>query len=88
MGGNQIKSIEASVFEELIILKELHIDNNKISKLVPNSFKGIKSIEKLNLGGNQIKSFEASVFEELINIKELCIDNNKISKLVPASFKG
>ena len=68
MSSNQIESIEACVFVELISLKELDICKNKISKLVPESFKGLKSLEKLTLNFNQIESIEECVFAELSSL--------------------
>ncbi|XP_036068913.1 extracellular matrix protein 2 [Oryzias melastigma] len=69
-------------------LEELKINNNKLSGLTPDCFKGIPknltSLKKLNLADNQITRIPALP----PSLEELKINNNKLSGLTPDCFKG
>ena len=51
-------------------------------------FKGLQSLENLNLGYNRITSIEMDSFYELTSCTSLWLNNNYISQLRPGIFDG
>ncbi|KAG7228273.1 hypothetical protein INR49_009134 [Caranx melampygus] len=81
LDGNQLTRIPALPSS----LEELKINNNKLSALTPQCFKGLKNLLKLELEENTL--YEGSVsslaFKPLGRLQNLHLDNNRFRSLPP-----
>lgn len=64
-------------------LSELHLDSNKISKVMADSFKGMKTLAKLGLGYNEISMVENGTLANMPHMRELHLDNNALTAVPP-----
>lgn len=62
-------------------LTDLNMENNEISEVVTNAFRGSPILENLNLSGNKIKTFQKNALEDLFELKFVNLSNNLIEKL-------
>ena len=83
MNEEEVKIIIPNEIGQLIFLKELIIDNNKIDNL-PNSIVHLEALEILRIESNNIKVLP-EYFGRLSNLKELYCSNNQLKSL-PESF--
>nr|BAL40900.1 decorin variant 2B [Carassius auratus] len=63
----------------------LDLQNNKISEIKENDFKGLKSLQTLILVNNKITIIHAKAFSSLINLERLYLSKNLL-KDVPANI--
>ncbi|XP_073693864.1 decorin [Garra rufa] len=63
----------------------LDLQNNKISEIKENDFKGLKSLQTLILVNNKITAIHAKAFSSLINLERLYLSKNLL-KDVPANI--
>ncbi|KAJ3612531.1 hypothetical protein NHX12_020803 [Muraenolepis orangiensis] len=64
-------------------LSELHLDSNKISKVMADSFKGMRNLAKLGLGYNEISMVENGTLANVPHMRELHLDNNALTGVPP-----
>ncbi|CAL8242486.1 unnamed protein product [Merluccius merluccius] len=64
-------------------LSELHLDSNKISKVMADSLKGMKNLAKLGLGYNEISMVENGTLANVPHMRELHLDNNALTAVPP-----
>lgn len=75
-------SLPVGLFRNCLKLKYLKLDKNKIEE-ISGIFKGLESLEVLNMDGNELKVVNIEDLVQLTGIKELILSNNKIT-----SFKA
>ena len=66
--------------------KTLILDNNRISHINPNYFKGLDKLEVLSLKYNNISSVEAKTFTNVKNLEHLDLAANHIKTIDPDAF--
>lgn len=62
LGGNQIKKIEPTAFDDLVSLTGLFLWHNQIEALDENIFIKLKKLEDISLSNNKIKFLSPSTF--------------------------
>lgn len=65
LGVNQIKTIEAKAFDDLISLKELFLQDNMIETLEENLFEKMVTLLEIHLSNNKIKFLSPTTFVRL-----------------------
>ena len=85
LSNNQISSIEANTFKELVNLNELWLNGNQLT-LIENLFQGLVSLTWLDLSRNKLESIEQNAFNDLTNLFTLNLSNNKINSIDVKSF--
>ena len=68
--------------------KTLILDNNKISHISPNYFKGLNKLEALSLKYNNITTVDAKAFSNLATLEDLDLAANHIQSIDPDAFLG
>nr|ABB21072.1 variable lymphocyte receptor A [Eptatretus burgeri] len=66
--------------------KKLELDYNKLSKLSPTAFHGMKELTYLGLEGNKLQTLPEGVFDQLVNLNKLYLHENKLKSLPPRVF--
>jgi len=88
LSSNQLVSIPDRSFSSQRRLKELRIENNKISSLNEKTFTGLSKLQVLNLGHNLIDKLSNRVLKPLKHVKEIIIKQNRISEIESEAFIG
>ena len=65
-------------FSKLSILKDLSLDNNKISEIYKSDFIGYEKIKEISLSGNNIKTVFESSTKFLRDVEVLKLDGNEL----------
>ena len=76
------------IFDGLGSLKQLDLDNNRLSSLPPGVFDELGSLRWLYLSNSGLSSLSPGVFDELGNLRLLVLSNNRLSSLPPGVFDG
>ncbi|KAK6638540.1 hypothetical protein RUM43_006807 [Polyplax serrata] len=84
---NQIVEIPSKAFSPYKRLRRIDLSNNKISKIAPDSFQGVKSLTSLVLYGNKITDLPQGVFHGLTSLQLLLLNANEISCIRKDSFR-
>ncbi|KAG7503900.1 leucine-rich repeats and immunoglobulin-like domains 1 [Solea senegalensis] len=69
-------------------LRQLHLEDNRLSSLKSGIFSMLRSLEVLNLAGNQIREMEITVFKPLVSLTLLNLANNHLSTLSFKTFQS
>lgn len=77
---------ELSVFDAVPRLRELHLNNNKIRKTLPDTFAALNNLFVLRLNNNEIEDLQPGTFGEYPNFLYLFLNSNNISDLPANSF--
>ncbi|XP_053113614.1 relaxin receptor 1 isoform X2 [Hemicordylus capensis] len=85
---NLLRSLVADGFKKYQDLKNLYLQNNKISTVSLHAFRGLYNLTKLYLSHNNITFLETHVFEDLHKLEWLIINDNKIKSISPLTFYG
>ncbi|MBN3312862.1 SLIK1 protein, partial [Atractosteus spatula] len=88
LGGNNIKLIENSTFQNLTELRWLYMDKNYLDSLIPEMFIGLQNLEFLSLEYNNIQLILAGTFNPMPNIRVLLLNNNLLKSLPVDVFLG
>jgi Leucine-rich repeat (LRR) protein len=86
MGNNYLESIEVGVFDGIVELKYLYLQNNFIKSLNKNAFRNLLKLESLDLSNNFILNIQQQTFFGLDNLKSLFLTNNFINEMESESF--
>jgi hypothetical protein len=81
-----IESVEPGAFNGLIMLIELSVVLNKISKIERGTFENLTTLERLYLRGNGIENLDPDTFLGLRNLRIIQLDSNKIEYFHPDLF--
>lgn len=66
--------------------RNLFITGNQITRIGPESFKGLDNITTLSLSNNRISTVESQTFSGLRNLRSLDISNNQLTVIHPEAF--
>ena len=72
--------------ENLHKLKELKLNDNKLSVISVNAFAGLNSLINLNLAHNELIQVESRPLSLIPSLAKLSLGYNRISELRPGSF--
>lgn len=78
--------IEIIEFPELILLKELRLNSNRIGKIYQKTFGKLKNLQVLILSYNKIDFIEEKSFINLTNLKVLNLNKNYLVQMVDFSY--
>lgn len=86
LGKNHLEDVPN--LQSLSKLQVLTLSENRISRIRPGSFKGLRILDMLLLENNRITSLEANVFSELPILNSLNVKHNEISNISERAFAG
>ncbi|XP_028255307.1 trophoblast glycoprotein-like [Parambassis ranga] len=66
--------------------RNLFIIGNQISRIGPESFKGLDNVTTLSLSNNRISEVESHTFARLRNLRSLDLSNNQLAVIHPEAF--
>lgn len=88
LSGNQLVSIEPSVFAGLKNLEEVSFEANQLSVVPTHAFSEQRQkLKNLNLGLNKINNVPPGALD-FQNLESLSLEFNGITSLVPETFRG
>ncbi|XP_064478512.1 chaoptin-like [Ornithodoros turicata] len=67
-------------------LKTIHLANNLIKSLPPETFYNLSNLDSIALSSNSIRSISSNSFRHLPRLQEILLDHNVITSLSPSSF--
>ncbi|KPP69882.1 SLIT and NTRK-like protein 1-like [Scleropages formosus] len=88
LGGNNIKLIENSTFQNLTALRWLYMDKNYLDILFAEMFVGLQNLEYLSLEYNDIQLIMPGTFNPIPNLRVLFLNNNLLKSLPVDVFLG
>ncbi len=80
LSHNKIQEIEENALDNLVNLKWLHLESNRLSALNTYEFRNNKKLEYINLYKNWIKKINQRAFISLKNLKFVQLENNRCVK--------
>lgn len=69
-------------------LENFYLDDNLLSDLPRDSFKGLSRLKMLNLGGNQLTNVSKTWFSDLLELEVLYLDRNRLLYIEEGSFEN
>ncbi|XP_053710375.1 SLIT and NTRK-like protein 1 [Synchiropus splendidus] len=88
LGGNNIKMIDNSTFQNQSELRWLYMDKNYLDTLIAEMFVGLVNVEYLSLEYNDIQLIVAGAFSPMPNLRVLFLNNNLLKALPVDAFLG
>ncbi|XP_035680944.1 toll-like receptor Tollo [Branchiostoma floridae] len=85
--GNQLIVISQAVLPQLLMIRELYLNDNNISYVGDQAFKNLLSLEILRLDGNNISELNSTVFKSLSNLRELYLNHSGVQYLAADMFQ-
>ena len=87
---NKLTRLNGKIFNGLINLKTLYLNNNQIESCDDRDklFEGLNKLEVLHLNKNKIQSIPEYAFKDLINLLELKLESNCIASIHYESLTG
>ncbi|PWA15408.1 trophoblast glycoprotein a [Gambusia affinis] len=68
--------------------RNLFITGNQISRIGPESFKGLDNVTNLSLSNNRISEMEFHTFSGLLRLRFLDLSNNQLTVIHPEAFSN
>ena len=78
---NKLSNLPENIFENLIKLEWLDLQNNNLSTLPEKIFDNLVKLKWLDLSYNNIEDLPENIFENLIKLELLGLQNNNLSTL-------
>ncbi|KAM6945490.1 SLIT and NTRK-like protein 1 [Aplochiton taeniatus] len=88
LGGNNIKVVDNSTFQNLTELRWLYMDKNYLDTLLAEMFVGLQNLEYLSLEYNDIQLIVSGAFNPMPNLRVLFLNNNLLKSLPVDAFLG
>ncbi|KAI8497199.1 TIR domain [Branchiostoma belcheri] len=85
--GNQLTVINQTVLPQLLMIRELYLNDNNISYVGDMSFNNFISLEILRLDGNNISQINSQGFKFLSNLQELYLNHSGLRYLAANTFQ-
>ncbi|KAH8384769.1 hypothetical protein KR093_007889 [Drosophila rubida] len=80
LSNNRLSSLPVGVFKNLTRLKKLSLNYNQL-EIHWSTFRGLLSLQKLQLKANNIRKMQDGIFHVMRNIESIELDHNGISSL-------
>ncbi|XP_052895899.1 toll-like receptor Tollo [Anopheles moucheti] len=84
--GNEIATIEQSVFEGLPKLENIYLDYNRITELSPMLFHTNHELQQVTLSYNRLSVLRTNTFSGLARLHQVDLSYNQLSAIEPAAF--
>ncbi|KAM0679751.1 hypothetical protein GINT2_002161 [Glugoides intestinalis] len=84
-GIKELEKIPDLLFDGLVNLKSLRLENNNIKELQPNIFNNLQKLEFLYLSNNKLTEFPEGVLRKLRSLQTLDLSGNEIQSF-PIGF--
>ena len=81
-----IETIDDDAFKDIVALKYLNLDENKITTLTSRSFFGLRHLQSLSMKSNKLSTIPGGAFEPLISVVTLILSNNLIDTIQSGAF--
>lgn len=88
LNNNKLTSVENDTFALMNKLDLLNLENNDISTLYTNSFRGLTDLKNLILGSNRLEKIPSGLFADMQKLTNLDLSNNKLTTLTISTFSG
>ncbi|XP_066286080.1 toll-like receptor Tollo [Branchiostoma lanceolatum] len=85
--GNQLWVISHDVLPQLLMIRELYLNDNNISYIGNQAFNDLISLQILRLDGNNISEVNSTVFRSLSNLRKLYLNHSGIRYLEADTFQ-
>ncbi|XP_015920307.1 leucine-rich repeat and immunoglobulin-like domain-containing nogo receptor-interacting protein 2 [Parasteatoda tepidariorum] len=87
---NELQHVPTDVLLDIPFLQELHVGKNKLEKLGPGDFRGLRSLRTISVNGEDtLEVIENGTFTENHQLERLIISHNKMLRNVESgSFHG
>ncbi|KAI8497198.1 TIR domain [Branchiostoma belcheri] len=86
--GNQLTVINQTVLPQLLMIRELYLNDNNISYVGDMAFNNFNSLQILRLDGNNISEINSKVFKSLSELRELYLNHSGVRYLAADTFQG
>ena len=83
---SNIDFIPEGIFDKLVNLEIININNNNISSLPEGIFDKLVKLEYLNISENKLTSLPEGIFDKLVNLEIINISNNNLTSLPEGIF--
>ncbi|XP_069696518.1 uncharacterized protein [Periplaneta americana] len=83
-----ISCVEVDAFKGLVLLRQLNLQHNLLTKLEVGIFKNMTQMTDLQLAYNRIENLEAGLFEGLASLRKLNLEHNLLNSLKIGAFIG
>ncbi|XP_075911851.1 uncharacterized protein LOC116957317 isoform X1 [Petromyzon marinus] len=84
--GNQLRTLPTNAFENLSVLKSLHLIDCELSIVKPGAFNGLSQLTYLYLQNNSLKSLPIGLFDGLVSVTYLYLDYNQLDSICSGIF--
>ncbi|VDI05457.1 Hypothetical predicted protein [Mytilus galloprovincialis] len=81
LSDNDISTIAANAFQDLISFESLKLNGNTIISLQVGLFSNNINLRKIDLSDNDISTISANAFVDLVSLESLVLRNNDISTI-------
>ena len=88
LSENIITVVKPSLLEGLREVVSVHMDRNKISKIIKGSFRNLENIRTLNMQYNMLTNLESFLFFGMTSLVYLFLADNQIATIEPNAFAG
>ncbi|KFM63354.1 Leucine-rich repeat neuronal protein 2, partial [Stegodyphus mimosarum] len=87
---NELQNVPIDVLMDIPYLQELHVGRNKLQRLGPNDFRGLRSLRTITVNGEEeLEVIENGTFADNHQLERLIISHNKILNFVEqGTFRG
>ncbi|GFU26570.1 leucine-rich repeats and immunoglobulin-like domains protein 3 [Nephila pilipes] len=87
---NELKHVPTEVLLDIPFLQELHVGKNKIQKLGPNDFRGLRALRTISVNGEDtLEIIENGTFSDNQQLERLIISHNKmLTHVEKGTFRG
>jgi len=88
LSDNLLTNIPEFLFNKLVTLVQLNLQNNIISKITSNSLSGMPNLVALNMKGNRLPILPVGIFDAVGNLQTLLLANNSIQRVNQNPFQA
>jgi Leucine-rich repeat (LRR) protein len=88
LASNSLNDLSEKVFEPLVDLKELYLQGNQLSRILPQTLLPLKKLLVLDASYNRIPDIDKETFTGLSSLKEIKFVGNVMRAFAPDTFNS
>jgi hypothetical protein len=88
LASNSLNDLSEKVFEPLVDLKELYLQGNQLSRILPQILLPLKKLLVLDVSYNRIPDIDKETFTGLSALKEIKFVGNVMRAFAPDTFNS